>query len=399
MVMSKNIPLSSSPKLFFGVSVLFFVWGVATILNDLLVPVFKQQFHLNYFSALLVQFMFFLAYFIMALPMVKLVNRWQYKRSTIFGLLIIIAGCLVFLLAKQSATYQLFLLALFVLACGVVMLQVSANTLITLLGNRQSASARLSLAQGINSCGYVLTPLLVGAFISIATLPYIYAAMIVFLSLVIGLIVRTSFEAYDHVPIKVSAKNEGIIKPVFSQPYFFLAIIAIFAYVGAEVSAGSLVISFLGLPAIAHLSINQASQYLALFWGGAMIGRFLGSYILCLFKQHQVLLVYALINVLLVLSISFTIGKVAMWSLLAMGLFNSIMFPSIFALGLSLFKSNEVKNSAAGWLVMANIGGALIPILQGHLADLFGLQHSFLLLLFCYGFIACFAWLFGKKIL
>ena len=395
--MKRHTPIASNLKLFSGISILFFVWGVVTILNDLLVPIFKEQFHLNYFSALLVQFMFFLAYFMMALPMVKLLNRWQYKKSIIFGLMIIVLGCVIFLLAKQSSTYQIFLYGLFILACGVVMLQVSANTLITLLGAHQSASARLSLAQGINSFGYVLTPLLVSTFISVVFLPYIYGAMIIFLLLVIGLIACTPFAPYDHLTLSTPPKNHNLMKSIFSEKYFILSIVAIFLYVGTEVSAGSFLISFLGLSNIAHMGIHQAGKYLSFFWGGAMIGRLIGSYILRLFKQHQVLMAYALINAILAMSVSITHGYIAMWSLLTMGLFNSIMFPSIFTLGVSLFKSNEIKNCGAGCLVMANVGGACIPLLQGHLADVFGLQKSFLLLVGSYIFIAIFAGLFAKK--
>jgi FHS family L-fucose permease-like MFS transporter len=386
---------SSNPVLFSGVSVLFFIWGVVTILNDLLVPIFKQEFSLGYAGALLVQFAFFITYFIMSLPMSSMVNKLRYKNSILFGLAIIIVGCLLFIFAHYINKYYLFLIGLFVLATGVVMLQVSANTLVAGLGSEKTSSARLTLAQGINSLGYVITPLIVGAIITAATLSYVYIFIAVLLVVVMVAIKMMDFSAAEK--INADDVGGGSFTNVLANKYFIWALLAIFLYVGAEVSAGSVVVNFLGLPEIAALSIKDASRYLAVFWGGAMIGRFLGSYILSRFQQTKVLLTYALINTVLVLVTAFAAGHIAMWSILALGLFNSIMFPSIFAMGVELFQTAKQRNNAAGWLIMSIVGGACVPVILGYVADVIGLQHAIAILSICYIIIAIFAILMQRQ--
>ena len=388
--------LTSNPVLFSGVAFLFFTWGAVTILNDLLVPVLKQAFHLNYFFALLVQFAFFVTYFVMSLPMVVLVNRWRYQKSMMAGLGVIALGCLLFIPAQHFDYYVLFLVGLFVLATGVVILQVSANTFMTLLGSPHTASSRLTLSQGINSFGYVITPLIVGAFISMRALPYIYVALAVFSLLVMFFIGRLSFSDSDQVETAHAAPKLDM-GALISERYFLLAILAIFFYVGTEVSEGSIIVNFLGLKQIAAMPIETASRYLAVFWGGAMVGRFIGSYLLVKVQQTLVLLAYALLNTALIFMAVWSAGHVAMWCVLSLGLFNSIMFPSIFAMGVALFQGESHKNAAGGWLVMAIVGGACVPVLLGYLADKVGLHHALLLLALSYIYIAVFACLMYRQ--
>lgn len=387
--------LTSYPNIYLSIILLFFIWGFITLLNDLLVPIFKAHFQLNYTRALLVQFVFFATYFLLALPMSTLVNYLRYKKSIIAGLFIIAIGALSFIPAHHYESYYLFLLALFILASGVVTLQVSANPLITLLGAQKTASARLTLAQAINSAGTVLGPLIVAGIISNTTLVPIYIVMAIVAILTAWFISTRNFNiSCITKPVNQSnhPKNESNTSDLklWQSTGFMFSILGIFFYVGAEVASGSLIISFAQLPNILSLSIKRASYYLSIFWGLAMIGRFLGSYLLTHFKDSFLLLIAACINIGLVLMLTLNHGAIAFASILSLGLFNSIMFPVIFAMGIGHFSNASQKNRAAGYLIMAIVGGAVIPILQGGLADHFGLQHSFFLLLLCYGFIALF---------
>lgn len=387
--------LTSHSNLYFSIILLFFIWGFITLLNDLLVPIFKAHFQLNYTRALLVQFVFFATYFILALPMSGLVNYLRYKKSIIIGLFIIATGALSFIPAHHYQSYYLFLLALFILASGVVTLQVSVNPLVTLLGSMKTASARLTLAQAINSAGTVLGPLIVAGIISNTTIVPIYLVMATVAMLTAWFISTRNFNiSCLEKPQKSSAdlKNKHNVTDIklWQSAGFMFSILGIFFYVGAEVASGSLIISFAQLPNIMNLPIKSASFYLSIFWGLAMIGRFIGSYLLTQVKDSFLLLVAACINMGLVLMLVLNHGAIAFASLLSLGLFNSIMFPVIFSIGIGHFSNKSQKNRATGYLIMAIVGGAIIPILQGGLADHFGLQRSFLLLLLSYGFIALF---------
>ncbi len=389
--------LTSQPKLFSSLIVLFFIWGFITLLNDLLVPVLKQSFSLNYTQAMLIQFAFFLTYFIMSLPMANLLDRWQYKKAIIIGLIIIAVGSCCFIPADLMHTYPLFLLALFVLATGVVMLQVSANPLVTLLGATDTASARLTLAQAINSFGYVIAPIIVAGIISAQNLPWIYLTIaLVMLLTALFIIGRSNFTNF-YTTQETVVNDTQTAGSLWKNTPFVLSLVAIFLYVGAEVSAGSLVVNYLKLPQIANFHLEQAAKYLSFFWGGAMIGRFIGSYVLAKIKAPRVLLVHTIANLLLLMGIIFASGKFAMWCLLSLGLFNSIMFPAIFSLGILSLPGKHLKNKGSGWLIMAIVGGAVIPVIQGYFADHVGLQHSFFVLLFNYAFIGFFAIYYSRK--
>lgn len=383
--------LTNQPTLFSVMVVLFFIWGFITLLNDLLIPVLKVQFQLTYAQAMLIQFCFFFAYFLMSVLMALIVNRINYKKAIIVGLGIIALGCLVFIPAVLTLTYSIFLFALFVLASGIVMLQVSANPLVTLLGSSETSAARLTLAQGVNSLGYVIAPLLMGNLIvsHSLSLPYVIIALIVIL--VAAFISRFNFRGVEQDIKKLAsqdhATNSASLFKLWKHSPFLLGLIGIFVYVGTEVSIGSLTVNFLHLPVIAGFSLTTAAKYLSIYWGGAMLGRLAGSWVLTRFNAAKVLLFCALMNILLLLAVILTSNFYAMWSLLLTGIFNSIMFPTIFSLAIAKLPNEYIKNKASGYLIMAIVGGALIPVLQGSLADVMGLQHSFVLLIPCYSLI------------
>ena len=381
--MKNKQKMTTQLPLFTAMVVLFFIWGFITLFNDLLIPVLKSKLHLSYGEAMLVQFCFFLTYFVMSLPMAWLLNKLDYKKSIIVGLLIIAIGCLIFIPADLKRMYAVFLLGLFILATGVVMLQVSANPLVTLLGATETSPARLTLAQGINSLGYVIAPILVGGLIVSVHLyiPYVVIAFVMLL--VVVFIGRFNFH-FVEAPLK-NVDHEATIKfSLWDNIPFLLGFISIFFYVGAEVASGSLIISFLHLPSIANFSLAHAAKYLSVYWAGAMMGRLIGSYLLTKISSAKALIVCAMANVILLCGVVLTTGDTAMWSLLLLGVFNSIMFPTIFALAISSLPSEGIKNKASGFLVMAIVGGAVIPELQGLLADFIGLQYSFVLLFASY---------------
>jgi FHS family L-fucose permease-like MFS transporter len=393
-----NKKLTTQPALFSVMVILFFIWGFITLLNDLLIPILKEKLHLTYSEAMLVQFWFFLTYFIMALPMVWILNRLRYKKSIVLGLLIIALGCFIFIPADSTLTYGLFLFAFAILASGIVMLQVSANPLVTLLGPPETGAARLTLAQGINSLGYVLAPLVATHLITTLPLHITYLIIAIIMLAVAIFIVTRNFKSVDSVqsaivPIHTQADQRFLL---WKDTAFLSGLIGIFVYVGAEVSTGSLVVSFLRLPQIVHFSIAQAGKYLSVYWGGAMIGRLVGSFVLAKLPSFKVLMFNAGANLLLLILLIFTTGYLAMWSLLLLGLFNSVMFPTLFALAIANLPSEYLKNKAAGFLIMAIVGGAIIPELQGALADQIGVQQSFCLLLICYAIIMICAFRIGR---
>lgn len=387
---NKDKVFTNSPLLFSIMVSFFFIWGFITLINDLLIPVLKQYFQLNYTEAMLIQFCFFFTYFVMSIPMAKIVNRIYYKKSLSLGLLIMMIGCLAFIPAQHTHIYYLFLLALFILATGVVMLQVSANPLVTLLGCSKTSSARLTLAQGINSLGYVLAPLLVGGFIAHNKVSNIYLLLAIVIGIIAFILQFIRFD-FPTDSLHSTSSNDTEHFSLFSHKPFLFGLFAIFMYVGAEVSAGSVLINFLHLPNIANLSLTQAQPYLSIFWGGAMIGRLLGSFILTYFTPSKLLLINSTINLFLVLMIIFSHGGLAMWSLLSLGIFNSIMFPTIFALAIEKLPNQRIKNKASGFLVMGIVGGALIPLIQGQIADHWGLQDAFCVLFVAYMIIALFS--------
>ncbi len=364
---------------------LFFMWGFITCLNDILVPHLKDLFQLDYTKALLIQFCFFLTYAIMSLPMSKVVSLLGYKRSMVIGLLITAVGCLLFLPAAGLHYYGLFLFGLFVLASGIVTLQVAANPCVTLLGTLEKAASRLTFAQALNSLGTTLAPLLLGAVIIVYSvqIPYVgLAILLVLLAIIIGIFKFPNFDTH----LAATAKSEAASgKSVWRQPQVMLGGLAIFMYVGAEVSTGSLLVNYMELPDIAGIAAVTAAKYLAFFWGGAMVGRFIGAWILTRLRANSVITFNAAIAILLLIICLVSHGAVAMWAVLAIGLFNSILFPTIFSLAIEGL--GPLRPQAAGVLCTAIVGGAVVPQIQGILADCIGLHHSFALLIICYAFI------------
>jgi MFS transporter, FHS family, L-fucose permease len=513
---------------------IFFMWGFLTVLNDILIPHLKSVFELNYARAMLVQFTFFGAYFLMSLPAGRLVAALGYKKGIVAGLGIAALGAFGFWPAALLHSYAAFLGALFILATGITVLQVAANPYVALLGPERTSSSRLTLAQAMNSLGTTLGPWFGGLLILSAvttatpsdlrntpeTVQLVHslnsdpaATAIATMQQapddrLVAALGDTASDALDRLPVNnivarfnrltptqlgdvldkltadqliatLSAQSAGRLDQVptdhlvnaldklnasrlspqataqlqalrdqlssdtqqklaqyrdkqaqlvqmpyvglglalvvlaigvwlfrlpaltesteqadrvhhtlmdaLRHPHVLFGVLAIFFYVGAEVSIGSFLVNYLSLPSIGHMSEQQASHYVSMYWGGAMVGRLAGSVMLVWFNPRKLLAAFAAIAGLLVLTTMLTHGQVAMTSVIAIGLFNSIMFPTIFALGIE--RMGPLTGKASSLLIMAIVGGALLPLAQGVLADRFGIQHAFVLPLLCYGYI------------
>ncbi|CAN7625827.1 sugar MFS transporter [Massilia sp. LjRoot122] len=392
------------------VTILFFMWGLLTSLNDVLIPHLKSIYTLTYLQAMLVQFCFFGAYFVVSLPAGILIKKIGYQNGAVTGLMIAAAGCALFYPASTRG-YGLFLFAFFVLASGITILQVAANPFVTVLGPARTASSRLTLTQAFNSLGTTVAPSLGGILIlstvalsadQLATLPAAEqaahkaaeaaAVQGPYLGLAAALAVLAVLFAVAKLP-KISHADDG--KPAvdgkggaMAYRHLVLGAVAIFLYVGAEVSIGSFLINFLGEGNIAGLSHADAAQYVSLYWGGALVGRFIGFAVMRYVSPGKTLAVNALGSILLVLLATFGDGQLAMWAIIAVGLCNSIMFPTIFSL--ALHGLGKFTGQGSGILCMAIVGGAIVPFVQGMFADTIGLQPSFLVPAVCYLFILYF---------
>jgi FHS family L-fucose permease-like MFS transporter len=392
------------------VTILFFMWGLLTALNDVLIPHLKAIYTLTYLQAMLVQFCFFGAYFIVSLPAGMLIRRIGYQKGAVTGLLIAAAGCALFYPASQSG-YGLFLFAFFVLAAGITILQVAANPYVTVLGPARTASSRLTLTQAFNSLGTTVAPALGGILIlSVGTLAADQLALLPaaeqaayrakeaasvqgpYLALAGALALLALLFAAARLP-KISDATDivgdaGGKGSAAAHRHLVLGAVAIFLYVGGEVSIGSFLISFLGESNIAGLPPAAAAHYVSLYWGGAMVGRFIGFAVMRYVSPGKTLAVNALGAIVLILTAIFANGQVAMWAILAVGLCNSIMFPTIFSM--ALHGLGKFTGQGSGILCMAIVGGALVPFAQGLLADHIGLQWSFFVPAACYAFILFF---------
>ncbi len=455
-----GIPPASSPngggavtsnylRPLFLVTMLFFMWGFITCMNDILIPKLQQVFTLQHWQAMLIQTAFFGAYFIISLiyfifsitkgdPIVKI----GYKNGIIAGLLVAAVGCALFYPAAGLASYPFFLLALFVLASGITLLQIAANPYVTILGSPEGASSRLNLTQAFNSLGTTIAPVIGGYLIfdsvSTAAVSGAESVQMPYIGLAVTLIVIAIIFRMSKLPAVTNQIEEGeslqTTTGIWKFRHLLLGIACIFAYVGGEVAIGSALINFIKLPHIGNLDESSASQYLAIFWGGAMVGRFFGALALAQFRQPSyrillmamvallsfltiwliydmqiALIVLALIAInvvvlifgkfipsrtlglfaasVLVLLIITILGNgvLAMWSVIAIGLFNSIMFPTIFALAIKGLGNYAGQGSSL--LVMAIVGGAIVPPLQGWVADLLNIQYSFIIPFACYLYI------------
>lgn len=392
------------------VTTLFFMWGFCTVLNDVLIPHLQGIFSLNYVQAMLIQLAFFSSYFIFAQPAGKLVEWIGYQRSMVVGLLTMGVGALIFIPAASLVAYPLFLGAQVVLAAGVTILQVAANPYVTILGPPETASSRLNLTQAFNTLGDTVAPyfgsiLILGGAATAARhaakvngttialtqveqaasvkLPYlVLAGILVLLAVAIALYKFPRLETTrDFRPGGMNEKQDSI----WNHPHLYLGAIAIFIYVGAEVSIGSFLVKYLADPSIAGLTLESGAKLVAFYWGGMMVGRFVGSALMQRVSAPNLLALAGVGAAILVLASLLGTGHFAEITILAVGLFNSIMFPTIFTLAVA--ELGPLTGRGAGLLVQGIVGGAVIPILMGYCADHFGVHKSLALPLVCYSFI------------
>jgi FHS family L-fucose permease-like MFS transporter len=394
------------------VTTLFFMWGFLTCLNDILVPHLKSIFDLNYAEVMLIQFCFFSAYFVFSIPAGKIIERIGYQKMMVGGLFTMGLGALLFIPAASVPSFPLFLGALVILAAGITALQVSANPYVAVLGPARTASSRLNLTQAFNSLGTTVAPyvgglLILGAGLAPRTADEIQAMtpqalhayrlqeaasvklpyFVIALALIALGVVIARF-SLPHIP-EAEGGHAVANDTVWRHPNLILGTAAIFCYVGAEVSVGSFLVNYMNLPEVGNLRAEVAAKYLSFYWGGAMCGRFIGSAVLQKVPTRVALGFNAIVAACLVCLSMLTFGHLAMWTLLVVGFFNSIMFPSIFTLGIEGL--GPLTGEASGLLIMAIVGGAIVPELQGLLADRVGLHHAFVLPVLCYLYILFFA--------
>jgi MFS transporter, FHS family, L-fucose permease len=411
-----TVPPASYTRPLAIVTTLFFTWGFLTCLNDILVPHLKSIFDLSYARVMLVQFAFFSAYFLFSLPWARFVNRIGHQKTMVVGLLTMACGAFLFLPAASLASFPLFLIALLILAAGVTALQVAANPYVDLLGKPETASSRLDLTQAFNSLGTTIAPKIGGLLILSAAplaieqlrqltpqalqdyrvheaasvkMPYtVIGIALILLAVLIGSTQLPQVEA------PASRIGEKVDDSIWKHPNILFGAVGIFAYVGAEVSIGSFLVNYLSLPEIAGFTARTAAGFVSFYWGGSMIGRFVGAPLLQRYKPEHLLAICAVIAAGLITAAMVFGGHMAMWGILCIGLFNSIMFPTIFSLGVA--ELGPLTGLGSGVLNMAIVGGAIVPVLQGFIADRLGIHHGFILPVICYLYILFYA-LSGSK--
>src|SRR5437660_6895773 len=398
------------------VTTLFFMWGFLTCLNDILVPHLKPIFDLNYTRVMLIQFAFFGAYFLFSIPSAKIIDWIGYQRSMVVGLRTMGVVAFLFVPAASAPSFVLFLVALIVLAAGITCLQVAANPYVTVLGRPETASSRLNLTQAFNSLGTFLAPFFGGLLILSAApkamqeiramapdalqayrlheaatvkTPYVGLGIaLVLLAVAIG-----SFKL-PKIPHAQHQIGEKVNDSIWKHPNLIFGAISIFVYVGAEVAIGSFLVNYFSQAEIGGLTEKVAASFVAFYWGGAMVGRFIGSGLLQKMSTGRLPGICAICASALVAVSVLTTGDIAMWSIIAVGFFNSIMFPSIFTLGVA--ELGPLTGDGSGIMIMAIVGGAIIPVAQGWVADHIGIHHAFFLPVICYLYILFFA-LSGSK--
>lgn len=386
----------------------FFMWGFATVLNDILVPHLKAAFSLDYTASLLVQFCFYLGYLIISLPASRLVSMLGYKGAVILGLVGMAVSCLLFIPASAFFSYGFFLVALFLLAAAITLLQVAVNPYVVVIGDERTASSRLTMVQAFNSLGTTLAPLFGGVLIfarshetghataAIETigqrmqdaqtvqLPYGLIALV--LLVMAGIVWRFPLPAIEPGN---GASDALVGRPsVWRHRNLFWGVPAIFLYMICEIGIGSTLVSFISQKSIGNMSHAESARYVAFFWGGAMMGRFLGAVLMRRVTPRFLLAAASLSGAALILVVIGSSGTLAMWALILTGLCHSIMFPTIFSLGIAGLGPQTEKG--AGWLIMAIAGGAA-AIFQGMLADRIGLSLSYLLPFACYLYLLFYA--------
>lgn len=393
---------------------LFFMWGFITVINNTLLPHLRSVFDLSYTQTTLIESVWFIAYFVASIPSAKLIERVGYQKSLVVGLLIMAAGSLGMMLAASIPSYGVTLVMLFVIASGITLLQVAANPYVAVVGKPETASSRLNLVQAMNSAGTMLAPLF-GAYLILGRskggtsetgvvltqaerladaqsviLPYgLVAVVLVVLAVVIA---RFPLPSMGAATMRM-AKDERKKHSLWAHRNLVFGIPAIFIYLIAEIGVANLFVNFVSQPDIANLTHEQAGRYLTFLWGGMMVGRFVGSAIMQRIDAAKVLAVFSIGAFIVMLVTVFAHGPVAMWSLILVGLFHSIMFPTIFTLGIKGL--GPLTEEGSGLLIMAIAGGALV-VVQGWMADHYGLQTSFLLTAVCELYILFYA-LWGSR--
>jgi MFS transporter, FHS family, L-fucose permease len=389
---------------------LFFAFGGITSLNDVIIPKLRALFILSYGEVMLVQSAFFAAYFIVSIPAASLVRRIGYMRSAVVGLMTMTAGCLLFIPASSRGLFGLFLVALFVLASGITTVQVVANPLISMLGPARTASSRLTFAQAFNSLGTTLFPY-VGSILILGSLATVDPATLSGAALDAFRAAETRVVVYAYFGLAIALvvlaavvwrRRKGLIEApaapthilrafnLLTRPRFAFGSLCIFLYVGGEVAIGSVIVNYLMQSSVLGMAAEAAGKHVSFYWGGAMVGRFIGAYLLRLFAPGKVLACAATAVIVLLTISANTVGLVSGWSLLAIGLFNSIMFPTIFTLASEGLGTRAAEGS--GVICVAIVGGAIVPLVTGAAADLLGLKHALIVPAVCYFTILGFGW-------
>ena len=393
---------------------LFFMFGGITSLNDVIIPKLKALFTLNYAQVMLVQFAFFIAYFLISIPAAAVVARIGYMRTAALGLMTMTAGCLLFIPASSSGLFIAFLGAIFVLASGITIVQVVANPLISMLGRPQTAHSRLTFAQAFNSVGTTIFPY-VGSILILGSLSQVDpktlsgSALALFRTQETQVIVRTYLGLATALTLIAAlvwlARKKLVETPsemptlrhyvsLLKLPRFSYGALCIFLYVGGEVAIGSVIVNYLMQSSVFGLDAQEAGKHVPFYWGGAMVGRFIGSYLLRIFSPGKVLACAAAAVIALLAISANTTGAVSGWSLLAIGLFNSIMFPTIFTLACEGLGPRAAE--ASGIICVAIVGGALVPLITGRVADLSSLKVALLVPAICYAVICGFG-IFARR--
>jgi FHS family L-fucose permease-like MFS transporter len=394
---------------------LFFMWGFITVINGTLLPHLRSVFELSYFQAALIESVWFIAYFFASIPSAKLIERIGYQKSLVTGLLIMAAGALGMTVAASIPSYGVTLAMLFVIASGITLLQVAANPYVAVIGPPETSSSRLNLVQAMNSAGTMLAPLF-GAYLILGRskggtaesgtvltqaerladaqsviLPYVLVAIVLVVLAVV--IARFPLPAMGSATSRL-AKEERRKHSLWKHRNLVFGIPAIFIYLIAEIGVGNLFVNFVSRPDIGNMTTEAAGKYLTLLWGGMMVGRFIGSAIMQRIAAETVLAFFSIGAFVVMVITIFSTGHTAMWSLILVGLFHSIMFPTIFTLGIRGL--GPLTEEGSGLLIMAIAGGALVAV-QGWLADSYGLQASFMLTAACELYVLFYA-LWGAKV-
>lgn len=396
------------------VMALFFTFGGITSLNDVVIPKLKALFTLNYAQAMLVQFAFFIAYFLISIPGAAIVARIGYMRTAAVGLLTMTAGCLLFIPASSSSLFGAFLVAIFVLGSGITIVQVVANPLISMLGRPKTVHSRLTFAQAFNSVGTTIFPY-VGSILILGSLSQVDPSKLAGSALAAFRTQETQVIVYTYLGLATVltliaalvwlARNKLVETPsempslhhymsLLKLPRFSYGALCIFFYVGGEVAIGSLIVNYLMQSSVWAAGSEDAGKHIIYYWGGAMVGRFIGSYLLRIFSPGKVLACHATVAIVLILISANTVGLVSGWSYLAIGLFNSIMFPTIFTLACEGLGPRAAE--ASGIICVAIVGGAVVPWITGRVADLTSLKTALIVPAICYAVILGFG-IFARR--